>query len=185
MPLTRFIDLNWDSNNILKHPKSVNEIHTPVLLRFESMKGSGHIIVQHHSPIPFNPKNMHPFQPGRSLLTYAKANIPTCLKPSSHPHTMGVAFCRHNVVVGVSSEHLREIDDCHSTLGVGGVPVHQVSVGWVCTIGNGAVIHWLIQCALHKCIGEVGGVKSNSKVNISAIYMGGNTNLARLFCHLY
>ena len=58
---------------------------------------------------------------------------------------MGVAFCRHNVVVGgVSSEPLREVDGRHPTLGGGGVPVDQVGVGWVCTIGNGAVIHWLI-----------------------------------------
>ena len=41
MPLI-FIDLNWDINNIHKYPRSVNEIHSPVLFGFESMKGLGH-----------------------------------------------------------------------------------------------------------------------------------------------
>ena len=39
MRLMRFIDLNW---NIHKYPRRVNEIHSPVLIGFESMKGLGH-----------------------------------------------------------------------------------------------------------------------------------------------
>ena len=39
MPVMRSIDLKWDSNNIHKYPRRVNEIHSPVLFGFESMKG--------------------------------------------------------------------------------------------------------------------------------------------------
>ena len=42
MPLMRFIDLNRDTNNVHKYPKRVNEVHIPVLFRFESMKGLEH-----------------------------------------------------------------------------------------------------------------------------------------------
>ena len=41
MPLMRFIDLNWDMNNIHKCLRRVNEIHSPVLFGLESMKGLG------------------------------------------------------------------------------------------------------------------------------------------------
>ena len=85
-------------------------------------------------------------------LTCTKVCIHTRLKSPPHPHTVGAAPCRHNVVVGgVSSELLREGDDGHLTQGGGGVPVVQVGVGWVCTIVNGAVIPWL-KYALHKAI---------------------------------
>ena len=56
----RFIDLNRDINNVHKYPKSVNEIHTPVLFGFESMKGSGHT---HKYPTSFT----HSFQPQAKL----------------------------------------------------------------------------------------------------------------------
>ena len=68
----------------------------------------------------------------------------TCLKSPPHLHTLEVALCRHNVVVGgISFYLLREGDGGHSTLCGRGVPVVQVSVGWVRTILNGAVIPWL------------------------------------------
>ena len=87
----------------------------------------------------------------------------TCLEPPLHPHTLGAALCRHNVVVGgVSSESLRENDGGHSTLGGGSVPVDQVGVGWVCTIVNGAGILWLKKCALHKHIAWISGVNMDS-----------------------
>ena len=67
---------------------------------------------------------------------------PTCFKVPLHPHTLGIAYRRHNVE-GVSSEPLREGDGGHLTQGGGGVPVDQVGVGWVSTILNGAVVTWL------------------------------------------
>ena len=42
MSLMRFIDLNLDINDIRKYSRRVNWIHSPVLFRFESMKGLGH-----------------------------------------------------------------------------------------------------------------------------------------------
>ena len=42
MPLMRFIDLNPDINNIHEYPRRDNEIHSPVLFGFDSMKGLGH-----------------------------------------------------------------------------------------------------------------------------------------------
>ena len=57
MPLMRFIVLNWD---IHKYPRRVNEIHSPVLLRFQSMKGLGHT---HKYSSPFT----HSFQPQAKL----------------------------------------------------------------------------------------------------------------------
>ena len=56
----RFIDLNWDVNDIHKYPQRVNEIHSPVLFGFESMKGLGHIINIHHL-------RNHSFQPQAKL----------------------------------------------------------------------------------------------------------------------
>ena len=77
--------------------------------------------------------------------------IHTSLESSPYPHTLGAAHCRHNVVVsGVSSETLGEVDGGCSIQCGGGVPVNQVGVGWVCTIGNGAGVPWLEKCALHK-----------------------------------
>ena len=85
------------------------------------------------------------------MYVYTKALIPTYSKPPPYPHTLRTAHCRHNVVVGgVSSELLREGNGGHSTQCGGGVPVDQVSVGWVCTIVNGAGVPWLKECALHK-----------------------------------
>ena len=60
MPLMRFIDLKWDMNNIHKYPRRVNEIHSPVLFRFESMKGLGHA---HKYSTSFT----HSFQPQAKL----------------------------------------------------------------------------------------------------------------------
>ena len=40
--LIRFIDLNWDINNPHKCPRRVNEIHSPVLFGFVSIKWLGH-----------------------------------------------------------------------------------------------------------------------------------------------
>ena len=77
--------------------------------------------------------------------------ICTCLKPPLHPHTSGSTISSHNVIVGdVSSDPLRKINGGHLANCQGGVPVVQVGVGWVCTIGNGTVIPLLTQCALHK-----------------------------------
>ena len=88
----------------------------------------------------------------------------TCLESPPHPHTLGAAHCRHNVVVGgVPSEPLRESDGCQSTLGGSGVPIDEVGVGWVCTIVNGAGVPWLIECALHKHSGWISGVNIYSK----------------------
>ena len=88
----------------------------------------------------------------------------TCLESPPHPHTLGAAHCRHNVVVGgVPSEPLRESDGCQSTLGGSGVPIDQVGVRWVCTIVNGAGVPWLIECALHKHSGWISGVNIYSK----------------------
>ena len=85
-------------------------------------------------------------------LTCTKVCIYTRSKSPPHPHTLGAAPCRHNVVVGgVSSYLLRQDDSGYLTLGGGGVPVVQVGVGWVCTIVNGAVKLWL-KYALHKAI---------------------------------
>ena len=64
---------------------------------------------------------------------------------------MRVAFCRRNIVVsGVISESLREGDGGCSTQGGGSVLIHEVGVGWVCTIVNVAVIHWM-KCAFNNC----------------------------------
>ena len=60
MPLMRFIDLNWDINNIHKYPRRVNDIYSPVLFRFESMKGLGHT---HKYSSSFT----HSFQPQAKL----------------------------------------------------------------------------------------------------------------------
>ena len=60
MPLMRFIDLKRDMNNIHKYPRRVNEIHSPVLFRFESMKGLGHA---HKYSTSFT----HSFQPQAKL----------------------------------------------------------------------------------------------------------------------
>ena len=86
----------------------------------------------------------------------------TCMECPSYPHTLGVALCRYNVVVGsVSSELMREGDDGRSTLGGGGVPVDQVGVGWVHTIVNGAGVPWLNKCALKKGSQQVGDIDKN------------------------
>ena len=42
----RFIDPNWDTNIVHKSPIRVNEIHSPVLFRFESTTGLGIIRVR-------------------------------------------------------------------------------------------------------------------------------------------
>ena len=68
MPLMRFIDLNRDINNIHKYPNRVNEIHTPVLLGFESMKGSGHT---HKYSTSFT----HSFQPQAKLPMFQQKTI--------------------------------------------------------------------------------------------------------------
>ena len=60
MPLMRLIVLNWDINNIHKYPRRVNEIHSPVLFGFESIKGLGHT---HKYSSPFT----HSFQPQAKL----------------------------------------------------------------------------------------------------------------------
>ena len=55
--LMRFIDPNWDTNIIHKSSVRVNEIHSPVLCRFESTTGLGHIYKYSTTlPIPLNPK---------------------------------------------------------------------------------------------------------------------------------
>ena len=96
--------------------------------------------------------------------------IYTCLESAPHSHTLRAACCRHNVVVCcVSSEPLREVDGSYSTLGGGRVPVHQVDVGWVCTIVNGTGVPRL-KSALHKCTCCVGCVEVNHKVNIPTTY---------------
>ena len=38
----------------------------------------------------------------------------------------------------------------------------QVGVGWVCTIVNAAVVHWM-KCAFDKCTSWVGSVYVNCK----------------------
>ena len=68
-----------------------------------------------------------PFQMYQSFYTQY---LHTCLESPPHPHTLGAAHCRHNVVVcGVSSELLRDGNGCNSTQGGGSVPVDQVGVG--------------------------------------------------------
>ena len=57
MPLMRFIDLHLDINNIHRR---VNRIPSPVLFRFESMKGLGHT---HKYSTSFT----HSFQPQAKL----------------------------------------------------------------------------------------------------------------------
>ena len=42
LPLMRYIDLNLDINDLHKNSQRVNEIHSPVLFGFESMKVLGH-----------------------------------------------------------------------------------------------------------------------------------------------
>ena len=55
--LMRFIDPNPDTNIVHKSPMRVNEIHSPVLFRFESTTGLGHTYEYSTSlPIPLNPK---------------------------------------------------------------------------------------------------------------------------------
>ena len=50
--LMRFIDHNWDINIIHKSPMRVNDIHSPILFRFESTTGLGQLTnIQH--PYPF------------------------------------------------------------------------------------------------------------------------------------
>ena len=76
--------------------------------------------------------------------------LPTCLKFPLHSHTVGAALCRHIVVVGgVSSKPLREDGVCPLAQGGGSVSIDWVSVGWVCTIVNGAVVLLLKKKALH------------------------------------
>ena len=88
----------------------------------------------------------------------------TCMECPSYPHTLGVALCRYNVVVGsVSSEPLREGDGGHLIQGGGGVPVDQVGVGWVSTIFNGTGVPWLTYCAIHKDIAWISSVNVDSK----------------------
>ena len=67
MPLMRFIVLNRDINNIHKYPRRVNEIHSPVLFGFESMKGLGHT---HKYSSPFT----HSFQPQAKLPVQQNVN---------------------------------------------------------------------------------------------------------------
>ena len=50
--LMRFIDPNWDTNIVHKSPMRVNEIHIPVLFRFESTTGLGHTY-EYSTPYPF------------------------------------------------------------------------------------------------------------------------------------
>ena len=77
--------------------------------------------------------------------------LPTCSKSPLCFDTLGAALCRHNVIVdGVCSEFLDECNCSRSTLGGGGIPEYQVSVGWICTIVNGASISWLEKSALQK-----------------------------------
>ena len=65
----RFIDLNWDINNIHKYPQRVNEIHSPVLFGFGSTKGLGHT---HEYSTSFT----HSFQPQAKLpMLQQKFNI--------------------------------------------------------------------------------------------------------------
>ena len=90
------------------------------------------------------------------LCVHYRVYPPTCSECPTQPHTLGSTLCRHNeVVISVSLEVLREGDGGHSALSGGGVPVDQVGVRWVCTIVNGASVHWL-KNAIHKCICYVG-----------------------------
>ena len=94
-------------------------------------------------------------------------HLPTYSKPPLHSNALGVSHCRHVVVVsGACYEPLWKCDGGHLTLGGGSVSVDQVGVGWVCTIVNGAGVPWLIECALHKGAGYVGGLDIN--LNVSA-----------------
>ena len=101
-----------------------------------------------------------------SFLAYRQRN--TYLKPPLNPHTLSSVLHRHNIVVsGVRSKPLREGNGGSSIWGGGGVSVEQVSVGWVCTILNGAGVPWLKNCALHIQITWICGVNTDSKdVNV-------------------
>ena len=80
MPLMRFIVLNWDINNIHKHPRRVNEIHNPVLFGFESMKGLGHT----HK---YSSSFAHSFQPQAKLPMFQQ-NVNNEVHESQHTLTL-------------------------------------------------------------------------------------------------
>ena len=64
---------------------------------------------------------------------------------------MRVAFCRHIIVVcGAISEPLGEGDGGYLTQGGESVLIDHIGVGWVCTIVNALVVHWM-QCVFNKC----------------------------------
>ena len=87
-----------------------------------------------------------------TIQIFTHAGAYTSFKSPTNPDTMRVAFCRHNIVVSsVISESLRESDGGCLTQGGGSIFMDQVGVGWVCTIVNAAIVHWM-KCAFDKCI---------------------------------
>ena len=75
--LMRFIDPNLDTNIVNKSPMRVNEIHSPVLFRFESTTGLGHTY-EYSTPLPIppNPKLSDQSFNRRPLMRFMRVNIP-------------------------------------------------------------------------------------------------------------
>ena len=75
--LMRFIDPNWNTNIVHKSPMRVNDIHSPVLFRFESTTGLGHTYEYSTPlPIPLNPKSSGQCFNRRPLMRFMRVNIP-------------------------------------------------------------------------------------------------------------
>ena len=72
----RFIDPNSDTDIVHKTLMRVNEIHSPVLFRFESTTGLGHINIHHPLPIPLNPKPSGQCFNRRPLMRFMRVNMP-------------------------------------------------------------------------------------------------------------
>ena len=80
MPLMRFIGVNLDINNIHEYPRRDNEIRSPVLFGFESMKGLGHT---HKYSTSFT----HSFQP-QAKLPMLQQKVNNEVRESQHTLTL-------------------------------------------------------------------------------------------------
>ena len=97
------------------------------------------------------------------LVELYQAHVLTCSEPPPYPYTLGTALCRYNVVVVSVSFELRSERDGGILTHCGGDARHgQVGEGRVSTIVNSAVIPCL-KCTLHKCLGWIGGINTDSK----------------------
>jgi len=75
-----FNEIHWpqlDTSIVHKSPMRVNEIHSPVLFRFESTTGLGHTYeFQYSLPIPLNPKPSDQSFNRRPLMRFMRVTYP-------------------------------------------------------------------------------------------------------------